>query len=202
MLLVGLTGGIGSGKSVVARMLAARGAVILDADAFARDAVAAGTPGFEAVVRRFGTAVVGDDGELDRTRLAAAAFADDAARRDLEAIVHPIVRRRIAEAVREHAGTDRVVVLESPLLLEAGRADAVEVLVVVDAPEATRIRRLVSERGMTEEQVRARMAAQLPSEDKVRLADVVIDNDGTIDRLEQRVDRLWRDLRARAAPDA
>jgi dephospho-CoA kinase len=196
MVLVGLTGGIGSGKSTVARMLAERGAVVLDADAYARDAVAAGTPGFRAVVKRFGDEVVDPAGELDRRALAAIVFADGGARRDLEAIVHPEVRRRLAQAIAAHAADD-IVVIDSPLLVEAGHGESVQLLVVVTAPEEARLARLAADRGMGEEEVRARMAAQLPLEEKAAIADIILDNAGDLVDLERQVERMWRDLEAR-----
>jgi dephospho-CoA kinase len=196
MVLVGLTGGIGSGKSTVARMLAERGAVVLDADAYARDAVAAGTPGFRAVVERFGEEVVDPRGELDRGALAAIVFADGEARRDLEAIVHPEVGRRLAQAIEAHAADD-IVVIDSPLLVEAGHGGSVQLLVVVTAPEEAQLARLAADRGLGEDEVRARMAAQLPVEEKAAIADVVLDNDGDLLDLERQVERLWRDLEAR-----
>jgi dephospho-CoA kinase len=197
VLLVGLTGGIGSGKSTVARMLAARGAVVLDSDVLAREAVEPGTSGFDAVVARFGVGVLGSDGALDREALASIVFADDVARADLEAIVHPVVRRAIAETVAAHAGTDDVVVVDSPLLIETGAHEGFPVVVVVTASIDARVARLV-ERGMSEEDVRDRVAAQMPLEEKVALADVVLDNEDTVAGLEERVDRLWSDLRSRA----
>jgi len=197
VLLVGLTGGIGSGKSTVARMLSVRGAVVLDSDVLAREAVEPGTSGFDAVVARFGDGVLGSDGTLDRHALASIVFADDAARADLEAIVHPAVRRAIAEAVAAHAHTDDVVVVDSPLLIETGAHEGFPLVVVVTASADARVARLV-ERGMDEADVGARMAAQMPLEEKVALADLVVDNDGTPAELEERVDRLWSDLRRRA----
>lgn len=197
MLLVGLTGGIGSGKSTVARMLAARGAVVLDSDVLAREAVEPGTSAFDAVVARFGDGVLGSDGSLDREALATIVFADDVARTDLEAIVHPVVRRAIAETVAAHAGTDDVVVVDSPLLIETGAHEGFPVVVVVKASVDARVARLV-ERGMSAEDARDRMAAQMPMEEKVAHADVVLDNEDTVAGLEERVDRLWSDLRSRA----
>ena len=197
MLLVGLTGGIGSGKSTVARMLAARGAVVIDADVLARQAVELGTSGLDAVVARFGDGVLGPDGSLDRHALASIVFADDAARDDLEAIVHPAVRRAIAEAVAAHAHTDDVVVVDSPLLIETGAHEGFPFVVVVAASADARVARLV-ERGMAEADVRARMAAQMPLEEKMAVADEVVDNDGTEIDLGERVERLWSELRARA----
>ena len=197
MLLIGLTGGIGSGKSTVARMLASRGAVVLDADVLARDVVEPGTTGFDAVVRRFGDGVVAPDGTLDREALASIVFADDGARDDLEAIVHPEVGRRIADAVATYADTDDVIVVDSPLLIETGAHDRFPMVVVVAASTDVRMGRLVA-RGMAERDARARMDAQMPMGDKAALADVLLDNDGTLADLERQVDRLWADLRERA----
>ena len=197
MLLVGLTGGIGSGKSTVARMLADRGAVVLDADVLAREALEPGTAGFDAVFARFGDAVRSPDGALDRARLAEIVFADDAARHDLEAIVHPQVRLRIGETVAAHAESDAVVVVDSPLLIETGGHESFPVVVVVTAPEEARIAR-VRARGMTESDARARMAAQMPLEEKAAYADVLIDNGGSETELEAQIDRLWADLHERA----
>jgi dephospho-CoA kinase len=196
MLLVGLTGGIGSGKSTVAGMLAERGAVIIDADVFARDAVSAGTDGFRAVVRRFGEDLVGPDGELDRRRLAGIVFTDPDALADLEAIVHPEVRRRIADGIQEQLDGDRVVVLVNPLLIEMGTHRDCDVVVVVSASPETQVARSVA-RGMDEADVRARLAAQLPIDERARQADVLLDNDGTLEELESEVEVLWRDLVAR-----
>lgn len=198
MLLVGLTGGIGSGKSTVARMLAERGAVILSADAFARDAVTAGSPGFRQVVELFGPRIVGPDGELDRGELAAIVFADADLRVSLEAVIHPEVRRRIAEGVAAEAGSDRVVVVDSPLLIETGAHRGFPLVVVVSASISTQIGRLLA-RGMTEGDARARLAAQMPLEDKAAAADILLDNEGTEAELRTQVDRLWADLAARAA---
>jgi dephospho-CoA kinase len=198
MLLVGLTGGIGSGKSTVARMLEERGAVILDADVFAREAVRAGTDGFDAVVRRFGGDLVGSDGELDRKRLAAIVFADPDALNDLEAIVHPEVRQLIADGISEHLDGDRVVVLVNPLLIEMGTHRDCDVVVVVSASPDTQVARSVA-RGMEEDDVRARISAQLPIDERAALADVLLDNEGALEELEAEVDVLWRDLSARAS---
>ena len=198
MLLVGLTGGIGSGKSTVSRMLRERGAVILDADAFARAAVVAGSPGLRSVVARFGPDVLTADEELDRPKLASIVFADPAALADLEAIVHPEVRRMIAEGIQENLDEDRVVVLVNPLLIEMGTHRDCDVVVVVSASPETQVARSVA-RGMTEEDVRARIAAQLPLDERARTADVLIDNEGSFEDLEREVDVLWRQLSDRAA---
>ena len=162
MLLVGLTGGIGSGKSTVARMLEKRGAVVFDADVLAREVVEPGTPGHQAVVERFGANVLAPGGELDREALASIVFADPSARRDLEAIVHPEVRRRFAEGSEEYRDTDRVVVFSAPLLVETGMHTAFDVLLVVAAPVENQIERLMRERGMSEATIRARIDAQAP----------------------------------------
>jgi dephospho-CoA kinase len=202
MLLVGLTGGIGSGKSTVARLLEHRGAVVFDADVLAREAVAPGTPGHEAVVERFGANVLAPGGELDREALAAIVFADPAARRDLEAIVHPEVRRLFAEGCERHRRSDDVIVFGAPLLVETGMHSAFDVLVVVAAPIETQTERLLRDRGMSEEQARARIEAQAPVAEKIAVADAVIDNDGSLEDLERRVDAVWSELRSRAAATA
>jgi dephospho-CoA kinase len=190
MLLVGLTGGIGSGKSTVTRMLEERGAVVLDADVFAREAVRGGSEGFRRVVERFGKGIVGPDGELDRPRLASIVFNDREALGDLEAIVHPQVRRLIADGIGAHLDTGDVVVLVNPLLIEMGTHRDCDVVVVVSASSETQVARSV-ERGMAEDDVRARIAAQLPLEERARQADVIIDNEGSLEDLRGQVDRLW-----------
>jgi dephospho-CoA kinase len=197
MLLVGLTGGIGSGKSTVARMLQDRGAVVLDADGFARAAVVPGSPGLRSVVARFGRDILTAEGELDRPKLASIVFADPQALADLEAIVHPEVRRMIADGIQGNLDADRVVVLVNPLLIEMGTHRDCDVVVVVSVSPDTQIARSVA-RGMVEEDVRARIAAQLPLEERARTADVLIDNEGSFAELEREVDVLWRQLEARA----
>jgi dephospho-CoA kinase len=194
MLLVGLTGGIGTGKSTMARMLEKRGAVVFDADVLAREAVAPGTPGFDQVVERFGPNVLAPGGGLDREALASIVFSDPAARRDLEGIVHPEVRRMFAEGCEEYRDSDRVVVFSAPLLVETGMHTAFDRLIVVSAPVATQIERLMRDRGMAERDVQARIAAQLPLEAKAEVADILVDNEGTLEDLERRVERVWRDL--------
>ncbi|HEX3300294.1 MAG TPA: dephospho-CoA kinase [Actinomycetota bacterium] len=198
MLLVGLTGGIGAGKSTVADLLSRHGAVILDADAFARDAVGKGTDALGAVVRRFGDEVVGPNGDLDRARLASIVFADRGALDDLEAIIHPEVRRMIADGIASHLDTEDVVVLVNPLLIEMGTHRDCDVVVVVSASPETQVARSVA-RGMEETDVRARIDAQLPLDARARAADVLLDNEGTREELEAEVEVLWHDLAARAA---
>ncbi|HEX6844578.1 MAG TPA: dephospho-CoA kinase [Actinomycetota bacterium] len=195
MRLIGLTGGIGAGKSTVARMLAERGAVILDADEFARTAVKAGTEGFRRVVERFGGEIVGPDGELDRPALASIVFRDPAALGDLEAIVHPEVRRSIAEGIQENLDTDRILVLVNPLLIEMGTHRDCDLVVVVSVTPETQVARSVA-RGMAEDDVRSRIAAQLPLEERARQADVLLDNEGSLEQLEAQVDALWSRLAA------
>lgn len=198
MLLVGLTGGIGSGKSTVARLLEKRGAVVFDADLLAREAVEPGTPGHAAVIERFGADVLAPGGELDREALASIVFADPSARRDLEEIVHPEVRRLFAEGSEAYRDTERVVVFSAPLLVETGMHTAFEVLVVVSATVATQIERLMRQRGMSEPSIRARIDAQAPLEDKAAAADFLVDNEGSLDELESQVEQLWNDLSTRA----
>lgn len=202
MLLVGLTGGIGSGKTTVARMLEERGAVVFDADVLARDAIAPGTPGHDRVVERFGSNVLAPGGDIDREALASVVFSDPAARRDLEAIVHPEVRRLFAEGTEEFRDSDAVVVMSAPLLVETGMHTAFEVLIVVSAPAETQVDRLLRDRGMSEPAIRGRIGAQLPLEEKAEVADILIDNEGTLEELEGQVERVWTELRARAAAPA
>jgi dephospho-CoA kinase len=198
VLLVGLTGGIGAGKSTVARLLERHGAVVIDADQLARAAIATGTQGFDEVVRAFGPEVVGADGDLDRSALAAKIFADPSQKATLEGIVHPEVARRFGERVETYRGTDRVVVYVTPLLVELGLAPAFDVVVVVTASSHLRISRVASDRGLSPDEVRSRMASQATDEQRMEVADVLIDNDGTLAELEPQVDRLWGDLVARA----
>jgi dephospho-CoA kinase len=195
VLRIGLTGGIGSGKSTVSAMLAARGAVVIDADRIAREVVEPGTPGLAAVAEAFGPGVLTADGSLDRPALAAIVFADPAAREKLDGIVHPLVRSRAAElAAAAPEGT--VVVHDVPLLVETGQTGSYDLVLVVQADPDTRIDRLVR-RGMTEEDARARIAAQATDEQRRAVADVVLENDGTPEDLAEQVDRFWAE---RVAP--
>ena len=190
MKVVGLTGGIGAGKSTVSARLAARGAVVVDADAVVRELQAKGTPVFEAIVERFGPGVVGPDGELDRPALAAIVFGDPEALKELNALVHPAVGVEVLRRVDEQRGTDSVVVLDVPLLVESGRYSVAGVI-VVDTPPDVAVGRLVRDRGMTEDEARARMARQASREERLARADLVIDNSGPPEALQEAVDRAW-----------
>jgi dephospho-CoA kinase len=189
---VGLTGGIASGKSLVAAELAARGAVVIDADVLAREVVEPGTDGLAAVVARFGEDLL-KEGRLDRARLGQIVFADPDARRDLERIVHPAVRARAAELERA-APVDAVVVHVIPLLVETGQQDLFDVVVVVDVDQQTQLARLVARDGLTEPDARARLAAQASQEQRRAVADIVIDNGGSVTDLKAQIGRLWRFL--------
>jgi dephospho-CoA kinase len=205
VLVVGLTGGIGSGKSTVSALLEERGAVVVDADRIAREVVAPGGPAYQPVVDRFGPEVVAADGAIDRPALAAVVFADPAARADLEAITHPAVGATMAERLTAQAGTDNVVILDVPLLVEGGRGrdgagasggrrslpHGVAAVVVVDTPPQVAVERLVRDRGMKAGDVEARMAAQATREERLDLADVVIDNSGSPEDLRGEVERAW-----------
>lgn len=191
MRIVGLTGGIGAGKSAVAARLAAHGAVVVDADRLAREVVEPGTPGLAQVVAAFGDEVLTPDGALDRTAMARRVFGDDAARTRLEAIVHPLVGARTAELIAA-APPDAVVVNDVPLLVEKGMAPAYELVLVVFASLATRLDRLMRLRGMTEAEARARIAAQATDEQRRAVADIAIENDGTPEELDRAVDAAWQ----------
>jgi dephospho-CoA kinase len=190
VLLVGLTGGIGSGKSTVSAMLAGRGAVVIDADVIAREVVEPGQPAYDAVVQRFGSDVVGADGALDRAAIAAIVFNDKAALKDLEAITHPAVGARMVELMQLQAGTDNIVILDVPLLVEKGTYETAGTIVVDVDPEIA-VRRLVEQRGMSEDDARRRMAAQVSREERRAKADFVIENGGTLEELRAAVDRCW-----------
>jgi dephospho-CoA kinase len=201
VLLVGLTGGIGSGKSTVSAMLAERGAVVIDADVIAREVVEPGQPAFAAVVERFGSGVVAPDGTLDRAAIAAIVFNDRDALKDLEAITHPAVGARMVELMQEQSDTDNVVILDVPLLVEKGTYETAGT-VVVDVDSELAVRRLVEQRGMTEDDARRRMAAQVSREERLAKADFVIANAGSLEDLRAEVDRCWRWLQqlARTRP--
>ena len=180
-------------------MLAARGALIIDADDLARQAVEPGTTGLQRVVDAFGPEVLMPDGSLDREAVAARVFADPEDRRTLESITHPEVFRLWGEEIERYRDTDAVVVFDAPLIVEAGAAEGFDVLIVVTASVDEQVRRLTADRGLSEEKARARIEAQYPLEKKEAVADIVIGNDGSIEDLERRVDDLWRDLLSRAA---
>ncbi|GLF98562.1 dephospho-CoA kinase [Streptomyces yaizuensis] len=198
MLSVGLTGGIGAGKSEVSRLLASYGAVVVDADKIAREVVEPGTPGLAAVVAAFGPGVLTADGTLDRPALGALVFADPERLAALNAIVHPLVGERAQELERA-AGPDAVVVHDVPLLTENGLSSRYDLVVVVDAAPETQLKRLTDLRGMTESEARARMAAQATREQRRAVADLVIDNDGPLEALEPQVRAVWAELTRRAA---
>jgi dephospho-CoA kinase len=199
MLLVGLTGGIGSGKSTVSAMLAERGAVIVDADAITRQLQEPGTPVFAQMVERFGAGIVGPDGRLDRPAVAALVFTDVEARKALEAIVHPAVGAVMIEQLQAQAETDHIVVYDVPLLVEARKVDYGAVVVVDVDPEVA-IRRLVEQRGMDEADARNRIANQVSRAERVAVADRVIDNSGTRDELRTQVDDVWKWLTSLPQP--
>ncbi|WP_304454311.1 dephospho-CoA kinase [Nocardiopsis sp. YSL2] len=200
MLKVGLTGGIGSGKSAVSAALAEHGAVIVDADAIAREVVEPGTPGLAAVVAEFGEEVLAPDGRLDRARLGEIVFADQERLARLNAIVHPLVGERSAELMERALESGApVVVYDVPLLVENDLGALYDVVVVVDAPDETRVERVAADRGMPREQVWARIRNQADRDARLAAADLVVDNSGTREELRARVAELWRALLARAA---
>jgi len=193
MLRVGLTGGIGAGKSEVSRRLAELGAVVVDADLLARQVVAPGTDGLADVVAAFGRDVLGPDGALDRAALGARVFSDDDARRQLEAIIHPRVRAQAAK-LEAAAPDDAVVVHDIPLLVETGQAERFDRVVVVDAADEVRTERLVRVRGMSPADAQARIAAQASRHERLAAADHVVSNDGELSELDAAVEDLWRRL--------
>ncbi|KIX79509.1 dephospho-CoA kinase [Streptomyces sp. MBRL 601] len=197
MLIVGLTGGIGAGKSEVSRLLVEHGAHLVDADRIAREVVEPGTPGLAAVVEAFGEAVLAADGSLDRPKLGEIVFADPERRAVLNGIVHPLVGARSAE-LQSQAPEDGVVVHDVPLLTENGLTELYDLVIVVDVEPATQVERLVRSRGMSEEEARARMAAQAGREERLAVADIVIDNEVSLDALRGRVAEVWAELDARA----
>lgn len=194
MILVGLTGGIGSGKSTVSALLAERGAVVVDADAITREVQAPGQPVLAAIVERFGDGVLAADGALDRQALADVVFTDGDALADLNAIVHPAVGAELARRLEAEAGTDHVVILDVPLLVESGRSD-MAALVVVDVDPELAVERLVAHRGMRADDARARMARQASREDRLAKADIVIDNGGDRAALAAQVADVWERIR-------
>lgn len=192
---VGLTGGIGSGKSSVAQLLRDLGATVVDADVLAREVVAPGTEGLAQVAHTFGPQVIGSDGALDREAMAEVVFADPSARQRLEAIIHPRVRARATEieAAARAGDPTAVVVHDVPLLVETGQQQSYDVVLVVDVEPEVQVRRLVEQRGMTQAQAQARIAAQIDRQARLAAADVVIDNSGTRDDLARRVREVWHE---------
>ena len=193
---VGLTGGIASGKSTVSAILAELGAVVIDADALARDVVARGTPGLAAVVAEFGPALLAPDGDLDRPAMGALVFGDPDARRRLEAVIHPLVHERSAQLEAE-AAADAVVVHDIPLLAEVGRAGSFDAVIVVDAPPELQVSRMVQERGWTRDDAESRIAAQATREDRLAIATHVVDNTGSLEALRDQVERVYAELAGR-----
>ena len=195
MLLVGLTGNIGSGKSTVAQMLSERGATIIDADVLARRAVEAGTPAFAKIVARWGSSILAPDGHLDRTALRRVVFADHAQLEELNQIVHPEVERLRARLIDQAKRRgDRVVVCDIPLLFERHMTDRFDRILLVDSHRAIRLERLVKERGLRETEAMEMIAAQMPAELKRARADFIVENDGTFAQLERRVNEVWTSL--------
>lgn len=198
MLTVGLTGGIGSGKSTVSALLASHGAVIIDYDLLARDVVEPGSPALQAISERFGAGVIAPDGTLDRPALGALVFADADARKDLEGITHPAIRD-LAVQRQAAAGPDAIVIHDNPLLVEMGAAAYCEVVVVVDVPVEVQIERLISTRGMTAAEAQARIDTQASREVRTGAADLLIDNTGPMDELAANVGGIWGELVLREA---
>jgi dephospho-CoA kinase len=194
---VGLTGGVASGKSSVSAILAELGAVVIDADALAREVVQRGTPGLEAVVAEFGPELLTPEGDLDRPAMAALVFGDDAARKRLEAIVHPLVFERVV-ALEAEAPEGSVVVHDIPLLAEGGRAGTFDAVVVVDAPAEVQVARMVADRGWTREEAEARIASQASREERLAIATHVIDNTGSLTHLREQVEAIYAELAAHA----
>ena len=193
---MGMTGGVASGKSTVSALLRSLGAVVVDADAIAREVVAPGTPGLAAVVAEFGPEMLGPDGGLDRARLGALVFADPARRATLEGIVHPLVRARAAE-IEASAPAGAVVVHDIPLLVETGQAASFDAVLVVDVPVEVQVARAVRDRGWSEEEARSRIAAQASREERLAAATYVVDNSGTVEDLRQRVAEVFAELTGR-----
>ncbi|MBG0817470.1 dephospho-CoA kinase [Planomonospora sp. ID82291] len=198
MLKIGLTGGIGSGKSEVSRRLSDRGAVVIDADKIAREVVEPGTPGLARVVAVFGDEVLRADGALDRERLGSIVFSDSGKLAALNGIVHPLVGARVAELQSQAAEDDEdaIVVYDVPLLVENKLAPMYDAVIVVDAADEVRLARLTGVRGMSEQDARARIAAQASREDRLGVADIVIRNEGSLEELDARVDEVWTRLSA------
>ncbi len=205
MILIGLTGGIASGKSTVARLLRERGAAVIDADVIAEEVRRPGGEGFDAIVARFGPEILADNGEIDRRKLGARVFRDDEARLSLQAITHPLIYAEIVDQIKDLAGTHEMVVVDAALLVETlpdrGRALGLDALVVVAADSDVQLDRLARDRGMTSQDAALRIAAQAPIEKKLAVADYIIDNRGSLEDLEDSVDLLWNELTGAAKSD-
>jgi dephospho-CoA kinase len=195
---VGLTGGVASGKSTVSAILEDLGAVVIDADQLAREVVARGTPGLDAVVEEFGRELLTAEGDLDRPAMAKRVFADDAARRRLEGVIHPLVFEEI-QKLEAAAPPDAIVVHDIPLLAESGRADTFDAVVVVDAPEETQVERMLRERDWTREEAESRIGAQASRDERLAIATYVIDNGGDLDDLRRQVEEVYGELAARTS---
>lgn len=196
MLRAGLTGGIGAGKSEVSKRLAAQGAIIIDADVIAREVVALGTSGLAEITALFGPAVLGPDGALDRTALGEIVFADQEKLARLNAIVHPRVGERMRE-IEDSAGPASIVVHDVPLIAENDLASTYDLVIVVDVPPRLQLDRLVRLRGMSRDQAQSRMAAQAARDQRLSIADIVVDNSGSLAELDRQVGDLWAELRRR-----
>ena len=195
MLVAGLTGGIGSGKSTFARLLAERGAEIIDADALGRDALDPGKPAWHSAVDQFGDEILAATTlDIDRKRLAAIVFNDPRKLAALNAIVHPVITRGIADTLEALSGTDEIVILDAALIVELGLDQGLDALIVVTAPEKDRRKRLRGSRGMSDEDITARMLAQSSEEELVARAGIVVRNDGTEEALAREADRVWSEL--------
>ncbi|MCL6479216.1 MAG: dephospho-CoA kinase [Peptococcaceae bacterium] len=200
-MIVGLTGNIGSGKSTVSGRLAQLGAEVIDTDLVARDVVAPGTPGLERIVREFGPGIINEKGELDRARMASIVFENPGARARLEAIVHPEVKRVVAERIsdyREGRGSAPVLVVEVPLLIESGMHRMMDEIWVVTVDRSAQVERVIARSGLSGEEVEKRINAQMPQEEKCRYAHRVIDNSGTVEQTIRQVDAIWREITATA----
>ncbi|MFZ5634317.1 MAG: dephospho-CoA kinase [Bacillota bacterium] len=200
-MIIGLTGNIGSGKSTVSGRLAELGAEVIDTDRVARYVVAPGTPGLERIVREFGAGIIDEKGELDRARMAAIVFANPEARVRLEAIVHPEVKRVVAERIsdyREGRGSAPVLVVEVPLLIESGMHRMMDEIWVVTVDRNAQVKRVMARSGLSEEEVVKRINAQMPQEEKCKYADRVIDNSGAVVQTIRQVDAIWREITANA----
>lgn len=198
MLLVGLTGGIGSGKTTVAKMFGHLGAVVFDADKLAREVVELGTRGYVAVVELFGSDVLFPGGEIDRAALAKRVFSNDLERKELEAVLHPEIFRTLRKRLEPFRKTDRIVIFDAALLIESGFDERCDMVISVEAPEELRVKRVVDEGERSEADVRARVAAQVSEEVKASRSDAIILNSGTLDELRQQVEQIWVELERRS----